>query len=279
MNLYWCKTTPPNVGDALNEWIWPRLIPELEQLFPESVLFGIGSILDERINSHRTTYVIGSGARGPAHGVKIRHDLHVMAVRGPLTAEALGIDECKSTTDPAALLAYHYVRPSSRAAQIGVVPYFSSPHDFWQEIANEMGLSLISPHMSVPDFLDSISQCDFVISEAMHGAIIADALRIPWYPIRSNSIEREGMTNKFKWTDWCSSIGIDFKPKDLPPIWPRQPGLLSAAKYRLKRFEITRVLHGIINGRVRYLSNELVFRERTEKLLSIIHEFRTSPAR
>ena len=279
MNLYWCKTTPPNVGDALNEWLWPKLIPEIDLLHPESTLFGIGSVLDERVNTYGPTYVIGSGARSREHGIKSRENLQILAVRGPLTASALGIDMKLSATDPAALLAYHYAKPASRGLRIGLVPYFSSPHEFWQRIADEMGLDLVSPHLGVFEFLDAISECDFVISEAMHGAIISDALRIPWHPIRSNSVIGEGNTNRFKWTDWCESVGIEFSPTDLPAIRIKQTGIVSTAKNWIKRVEIKRAVGNIINSGTRFLSKDHVFSERTDKLLCIIDDFRTKCAR
>ena len=51
----------------------------------------------------------------------------------------------------------------------------------------------------------------------MHGAIAADALRVPWIPVITNA----GIP-AFKWSDWCQSMELAYKPHRI---------------YRLKRLE------------------------------------------
>ena len=45
------------------------------------------------------------------------------------------------------------------------------------------------------------------MTEALHGAIVADALRVPWIAVKlfDHIIE-------FKWRDWCRSLGLNYSP-------------------------------------------------------------------
>jgi succinoglycan biosynthesis protein ExoV len=51
-----------------------------------------------------------------------------------------------------------------------------------------------------------------VVTEAMHGAIVADTLRIPWIPVVCSP---EIAT--FKWRDWTASLDLPYRPIAIPP--------------------------------------------------------------
>lgn len=255
MKIHWFQSNPTNVGDVLNTWLWPRLLPNVEQLHPSATLVGIGSVLTDHLNALGLTVVVGSGARGPDHRVLPRPDLHIIAVRGPLTAAALGLPASRVTIDPAVLVSRHFVAPvGPKTGRVALVPYFASPGTLWQQIAERLDLVFVSPHWPVEKFLEAISSCDFVITEAMHGAIIADALRIPWFPVRANSLDREGATSTFKWTDWCHSVNLPFRPIDLPPVWQGAPNGVTAWRTKVKLLIIERQLKKILAGEERFLS-------------------------
>jgi len=55
--------------------------------------------------------------------------------------------------------------------------------------------------------LTAIQQSRLLIAEAMHGAIVADALRVPWIPIRFHK-----HILPFKWRDWCASLNMSYDP-------------------------------------------------------------------
>lgn len=278
MQIYWCKTTPINVGDVLNVWLWPKLIPGIAGSNDPGVLFGIGSVLDARMNTPGTKYVLGSGARRPNHGIHPGSDVRFYAVRGPLSARALGLPVKLAMIDPGVLLNRFCSTTMTQCADIGLIPYFASPHHEWQSIADRLGLTLISPHLGVDTFVERVIRCRFIITEAMHGAIIADCLRIPWYPIRANSRAIEGDTSTFKWTDWCQSINIEFQPLDLPPLWPTH-GILPTSRTKLKASWIESRLRSIIRGRTRYMSNTRVLNARITQLDGAIDSFSRSVIR
>ena len=53
-----------------------------------------------------------------------------------------------------------------------------------------------------------------VHAEAMHAAIVADALRVPWVPCRMYP-----QVNIFKWTDWTLSLGLEYQPHNIQPLY------------------------------------------------------------
>ena len=70
----------------------------------------------------------------------------------------------------------------------------------WEPICREVGLRYVDPRWPVARILEELCQTGVLITEAMHGAIVADALRIPWTPVvcldtrLSAAARREGFT-------------------------------------------------------------------------------------
>jgi succinoglycan biosynthesis protein ExoV len=77
----------------------------------------------------------------------------------------------------------------------------------WQKACQQIGYQYIHPQSSVEVVLQQIQETEVLLTEAMHGAIVADALRIPWIPIVTNS-----SILSFKWLDWCESLNLEYKP-------------------------------------------------------------------
>jgi len=71
-----------------------------------------------------------------------------------------------------------------------------------------------------------------LIAEAMHGAIVADALRVPWIPVRSSD-----SVLAFKWRDWCASLNLTYSPHAIIPVAPlwRRPTRFRRAKHFLRK--------------------------------------------
>ena len=72
-------------------------------------------------------------------------------------------------------------------------------------------MTFVDPRWPVDRILDAFDRATLVIAEAMHGAIIADTLRIPWIPVVASPA-----IDPFKWRDWTASLDLPYRPWQLP---------------------------------------------------------------
>ena len=104
----------------------------------------------------------------------------VLGVRGLLTASALGLPPALAIGDPAVLVAEH-VAPAAARRGVGFMPHYASmAHWDWRRTVEGLGLVFVDPCAPVEATLAQIAGLESLVSEAMHGAIVADALRTPW---------------------------------------------------------------------------------------------------
>ena len=207
MLLHYYKTLP-NFGDALNPWLWPQLLPGRFSPpaadgagDPDTLFLGIGTILQRSVPAAGRYIVFGSGAGyGDLPSLDSRWEFH--AVRGPFTAAALGLPAELAVTDAAYLLALVDLPSPQDGRAIGFMPHWRSLRRIpWHSICDLAGLRFINPLARVESVLGDIRGCDCVITEAMHGAIVADLLRVPWVPVRLGEHFLD-----FKWRDWLSAM-------------------------------------------------------------------------
>src|SRR3954471_19655242 len=106
--LHYWSSSYNNFGDELNSWIWNGLVSDdlLSPANRDTVIVGIGTILDRSIPDAPRRIILGSGA-GYARLPDFTDDgWSIDFVRGPLTAAVL--DGARSITDPAILVASHF---------------------------------------------------------------------------------------------------------------------------------------------------------------------------
>ncbi len=91
MRLIYYKDEP-NVGDALNPWLWSRLLPSVMDDDPAHAFLGIGTVLvDGYVRNARKVTVFGAGARGRRALPDFSSaEWDLRFVRGPGTAELTG---------------------------------------------------------------------------------------------------------------------------------------------------------------------------------------------
>lgn len=266
METYAYTAPQGNVGDDLNEVVWPEFLKGRLDAENGSIFIGIGSVLDSRFEKYNKKIVAGAGARSFETSPTLDESWTVLFVRGPLTALALGLSPEAVLSDPALLVPRVMGLNARRSAKsVGVVPYYSSDQAAWQSICNRLGYVCISPLLSPPDFLARLLECKVVFAEAMHGAILADALSIPWRPLQSYNFYAEGPTHAFKWMDFCASVHVDFDPIRLPPL-PPQGSLLGAIKKRAFSEIIHRRLKFNLSGGGFRLSNLKLKNDLTEEM-------------
>ena len=215
MKLTYFKGHVPNFGDELNPYLWPRLIPQDLLDEDENELFvGIGSLLLDHMPRQPRKYVVGSGYAGYTRPP----DLHdgswdVIFVRGPRTAATLDLPPDKAICDSAVLLRALDLPAPAENVGIAFMPHYHSfNRGHWAEACRLAGVRLIDPRDDVEKVLAEIRGARMLITEAMHGAIVADALRTPWLAV--NPIHPE---NQAKWLDWAEALDLDLRRQPLRP--------------------------------------------------------------
>lgn len=213
MILHYFKHRYGNLGDDLNPWLWRKLLPSLEDIEKDTYFVGIGTLLNHKLPEGKKI-IFGTGfGYGPVPVVD--ENWHVYAVRGYGTARSLGLNEDLVITDAAVLLratGYPKARPQHK---IGFMPHVDSCwNGDWDVVCKELNIHYIDPSWGVDRVLLEMQACDSIIAEAMHGAIVADALRIPWSPVL---IYDHILTSK--WDDWLSTLDIEYAPQLIHPVW------------------------------------------------------------
>jgi succinoglycan biosynthesis protein ExoV len=93
------------------------------------------------------------------------------------------------------------------------IPHWESAIDGdWPDVAARAGLHYIDPCGDVEDVIADILASEMIVTEAMHGAIVADALRVPWVPMRPLQSPNRG-----KWLDWTSALGVELRAQPMVP--------------------------------------------------------------
>lgn len=141
----------------------------------------------------------------------------IYAVRGPLTRQALikqGIECPEVYGDPALLLPLYYKPTPAKKYKYGLIPHVAN-------LALVSNISLdgkpireredvliidLSRYDKWTDIIDQINSCENIISNSLHGLIVAEAYKIPnlWVEFGSALIG-----GHFKFHDFFLSIGRD----------------------------------------------------------------------
>lgn len=170
------------------------------------------------------------GGRYPLYAVSLEEELkkksplppdwmpassRIYWVRGPLTTELLNLDPKLACGDPVTFLSRFTVPQGSPQTTVGYMPHFRSARlTHIQAICAEAGVTYIDPGIGIESVIEQLQGCQLLITEALHGAIAADSLRVPWIPVVSSSLILD-----FKWQDYCRQMGVNYQPHYLPPVW------------------------------------------------------------
>lgn len=208
-----------NFGDDINPMLLGKLFDAKLIACPKRCIIGIGTILNDKNAASLAHYerkiVFSSGVGYGTVETRFDSSWDFVCVRGPSSAEILGLSADKALCDGAVLLADYYP-PKAASVRAGTVfiPHVNSDWEngfSWKSVCKDLGLIYLSPDAPIEHFIETVQTASCVITEAMHGAILADTMRTPWIPVRHLFHEQ------FKWQDWFRSMELTYTSY---PIWP-----------------------------------------------------------
>lgn len=237
LHYYRPDESTSNFGDELNKYIWEHYFPNFFDDNPEFVFFGIGTIVKEAqkyYSDSKEVIIFGSGVRSDK--IKVLDNVNIIFTRGPLSAKVLNVPE-KFITDPAILTPKIFpVVNVVKKWNYSFIPHFSSINSKYMKVFRDLGIHVIDPRDDVKSIINDINASNVVLTEAMHGAIVADAYRIPWIPIKSYD-----SFNYFKWNDWAQSHDIEININKIPRFFAKDNWLKYSLKKGLLKYRIKKI--------------------------------------
>lgn len=256
-----------NFGDELNKYIWEAYLPDFFDDNEDHVFFGIGTVVKEAkkfYSKSQKVFILGSGVR--SEGIKVLNNVEILFVRGPLSAKALHVPE-KFITDPAILTPKIF--PSKKVSKkwaFSFMPHFSSINDKYMQVFKANGVHIIDPRDDVKQIIEAINASEILLTEAMHGAIVADAYRVPWIPIKSYE-----SFNHFKWNDWSQSHHLNIKINKIPRFFNSDNKLKFLVKHLIFKYQLNN-----IKRLQPYLSDKQIHDNHIKSIEKAIDMFRTN---
>lgn len=202
---YWDEVD--NLGDALSPIIVNWML-SLQEILPEKYiretkhLYAVGSILAAGMQD---ATVWGSGILRCDMLYRLeKRTLDIRAVRGPLTRAALldyGYDVPEVYGDPAILMPEIYIPMQvEKKAKYGVVIHHASDLQEYKEYFNQDTVFIDICTTDYKSFLTKINSVDIVISQSLHGIILAEAYGI-------KAILLKPKVDLFKYYDYYCGTG------------------------------------------------------------------------
>ncbi|AFZ44910.1 hypothetical protein PCC7418_2774 [Halothece sp. PCC 7418] len=264
MKLFYFQCKEPNFGDDLNPWLWSQLFPlPIENYFDSNTLLvGIGSILSSRVPEEPKKVVFGSGyATGSLPVIDDRW--RFFCVRGLLTAKKLELSEDLAIGDSATLLRLLFDPAPEHLHHAAFMPHHITIRyeETWKDVCQSISIELIDPRSEIETIIQKIRSSRVVITESLHGAIVADAFRVPWIPVRTRA-----HINHFKWQDWSTTVGIEHEFEWLPQTQYFGGGRLGRLKRTVHPIVLQNRLRWLARFGQRRLSTNRIFQDSFKRL-------------
>ncbi len=228
MKLYYAGPDNPsdievgNFGDKLNLWLWPRLIPNILDDDETVAFVGIGTLINKRLEKRlpntRLRVIFSSGVGYGKYLKKLDETYKVYCVRGPVSANWLGIPRDLAIIDGGVLVRRYFNSERQIKYKYSYMPHYNFAGLGWEEVCKTLNFGYISPLWPVDKVISCICQTEILLAEAMHGAIVADAFRVPWVPVTSHPT-----ILSLKWQDWCASVNLEYQPMSLERLHHPNP--------------------------------------------------------
>lgn len=212
-----------NLGDELTSILLTEFfgVPNKLSPFDSAALLGAGSILgwtwaranvDSRVPDPKLS-VVGSGFMHPRLDAKELDFLKIYSVRGFLSRSVLpdGVAEGVSIGDPGLLVSRLAKDSPVKTTKYGIIPHISFfDRDSFRERFDALDLSVYIDFRTsdLKAVMREMQSCDVILSQSLHGLIIADSLGIPNVWIDHGALHPGA---EFKFYDYFSSVGRDFE--------------------------------------------------------------------
>lgn len=210
-------------------------------------LLAVGSVLDVSIQRGFRGIAWGTGLRAAASPAlrKSAEGCNILAVRGSLSANSLGLGEDFRLGDPALLVRELGVELGRRSGPPLYIPHFSR---MWSSETQTIRRQFrtLRPTTSPLRMVHEISNSSLVIASSLHGLIVAHAVGTPAVHLLDGVQEQE---SDWKYRDYESSLRIE-----IPRARPRD--VLNPIQFS-KLEEQARDIQPLIDERVSQLSVEL----------------------
>lgn len=191
-----------NFGDALSRIVVEKLSGRKVVFASEPPkLLAVGSVF---FQARAGDTVWGSGLLSQAIPPQLPKDIHITAVRGPLTREALLKHQifCPAIFgDPALLLPRLLNLKPNPQRDWGLIPHIETADQYGAY--QEHIIDVRWPPMRV---IEEILKCKLVISASLHGIIVAEAYGIP-------AIWLDSPNHHFKYKDYYLSTNRHMRPE------------------------------------------------------------------
>ena len=206
---YWFDKTP-NFGDQLA----PTLLyhygfTPIHSSKANATIVSLGSILDN-LPLEYSGLILGAGLKNDVE--RKFPCANILAVRGELTRDRLGLSEKVILGDPGLLADRLLYRRQKKYYKVGIVPhFFDKDNEIIKKIMinNYKHINIIDVQKRPKEVIKEIDRCEYVLSSSLHGMIVADSLGIPnaWL-VLSDKVQGRG----FKFYDYFSSFKESYDP-------------------------------------------------------------------
>lgn len=256
----------PNFGDELNLWLWPRVFGAVFDDDPAVLFLGIGSIIGVHDLPAAARKIVFGAGFVPDYGrlPDLARNWDIRFVRGPHTARLLGLPESLALGDPGVLVRGLLADRPRAAELVGFMPHWESvARGNWREACALAGVTFIDPTAPVERTLATLLRTRLLVTEAMHGAIVADALRVPWVPVLPFDPR-----NRAKWTEWAGPLGLALRPLRLAASGLKELGPDALETFLRRHPSVVRALAPIERMQIRRAAAWLVRATQAEPMLS-----------
>lgn len=213
MDSYWW-TGEVNFGDQLT----PELLryygftPVLMPARRAKVVVS-GSILEHMPETYHGA-ILGAGFIDPETN-RTFAGARVLAVRGNLTRQRLGLPDDVPVGDPGLLIPRLAAGREAKRYELGIVPHYEERNaPTILRLQERFGTAAIIIDVQRPPtaVMADIDRCLEILASSLHGLITADALEIPNTWIMPGGGYRR---SRFKYDDYYSALGVYEEPLEL----------------------------------------------------------------